>query len=62
MYCRYIIGAKKMTYLGALKTAEIGFGIGYGHMPYTSAFESAGIELLNYIHSRPIPALLRTLE
>ena len=62
MYCRYITGAKKMTYLGALKTAEIGFGIGYGHMPYTSAFESASIELLNYIHSRPIPVVLRTLE
>ena len=62
MYCRYITGDKKMTYLGALKTAEIGFGIGYGHMPYTSSFESAGIEFLNYIHSRPIPVLLRTLE
>ena len=62
MYCRYITGDKKMTYLGALKTAEIGFGIGYGHMPYTSSFESAGIELLNYIHSRPISVLLRTLE
>ena len=43
MYCRYITGAKKMTYLGALKTAEIGFGIGYRHMPYTSAVETAGI-------------------
>ena len=32
-----------MTYPGALKTARIGFGIGYGHMPYTSAVETAGI-------------------
>ena len=32
-----------MTYPGALKTTRIGFGIGYGHMPYTSAVESAGI-------------------
>ena len=47
MYCRYITGAKKikkkylkkMTYSCALKTAVIG----YGHVPYTSAFESAGI-------------------
>ena len=63
-----------MTYPGALKTARIGFGIGYGHMPYTSTFESAeigtayastfksaGIGLLNYIHSRPIPAFLEAL-
>ncbi|KAK9999017.1 hypothetical protein SO802_018620 [Lithocarpus litseifolius] len=32
-----------MTYLGVLKTAGIGFGIGHGHMPYTSAFQSARI-------------------
>ena len=57
-----------MTYPGALKTARIGFGIRYGHMPYTSVVESAGIGtayasvfksvaigLLNFIHSRPIP-------
>ena len=64
-----------MTYLGTLKTTRIGFGIGYGHMPYTSVVESAGIGtayasvfksagigllnesagigLLNFIHSRP---------
>ena len=42
MYCRYITSAKKlkkMTYCGALKTT----GIGYGHMPYTSGSQSAGI-------------------
>ena len=49
MYCRYILQVlkkliffifiKKMTYPGALKTIGIGFGIGYGHMPYTSAFK-----------------------
>ena len=57
-----------MTYPGALKTTRIGFGIGSGHMPYTSAVESAGIGtayasifksvaigLLNFIHSKPIP-------
>ena len=57
-----------MTYPGALKTTRIGFGIGYGHMPYTSAVESAGIGtayasvfksvaigLSNFIHSKPIP-------
>ena len=32
-----------VTYPGALKTAGIGFGIGYGHIPYTSAFVSVGI-------------------
>ena len=46
MYFRYITGAKK----------------NFKKMTYTSAFESAGIGLLNYIHSRPIPALLRMLE
>ena len=60
-----------VTYPGALKTAGIGFGIGYGHIPYTSAFESvgigtvyasAGIGLLKFIHSRPILALLRALK
>ena len=51
-----------MTYPDALKTVGIEFGIGYRHMPYTSAFESAAIGLLNYIHSRPISALLRMLE
>ena len=51
-----------MTYPGALKTAGIGFGIWYGRMPYTSAFESTGIGLLNFIHSRPTPTLLRALK
>ena len=60
-----------VTYPGALKTAGIGFGIGYGHIPYTSAFESvgigtvyasAGIGLLKFIHSRPILGLLRALK
>ena len=60
-----------VTYPGALKTAGIGFGIGYGHISYTSAFESvgigtvyasAGIGLLKFIHSRPILALLRALK
>ena len=55
-----------VTYPGALKTAGIGFGIGYGHISYTSAFESVGIgtayALLKFIHSRPILALLRALK
>ena len=38
-----LFGSKQVTYSGALKTAGVGFGIGYGHMPYISAFESAGI-------------------
>ena len=66
MYCRYITGAKKMTYPSALKTTGIGFGkfffffkmtypsafksAGIG-TAYASAFESAGIGLLNFIHS-----------
>ena len=71
MYCRYILQVlkklifffiKKMTYLGALKTVGIGFGIGYEIMAYTSAFESASIGLLNFIHSRPTLALLGALE
>ena len=71
MYCRYITGANKndqfffflkKTYPDALKTTRIRFGIGYGIMAYTSAFESDGIGLLNFIHSRPILALLRALE
>ena len=32
-----------VTYPGALKTVGIGFGIGYGHIPYTSALESVGM-------------------
>ena len=43
-----------MTYLDVLKTVGIGIA-------YASAFKSAGIGLLNYIHSRPIPALLKAL-
>ena len=50
MYCRYITCAKFIyiyiyikTYPGVLKTVGIGFGIRYGHMPYTSAFESVEI-------------------
>ena len=42
MYSRYITSAKKlkkMTYCGALITA----GIGYGHVPYASDSQSAGI-------------------
>ena len=70
MYCMYITGANKndqfffslKIYPDTLKTAGIGFGIGYGIMAYTNAFESAGIGLLNFIHSRPILALLRALE
>ena len=61
-----------MTYPSALKTAGIGFGNFFlKKMTYPSAFESAGIGiayasagigLLNYIDSRPIPALFRMLE
>ena len=47
-----------MTYSDTLKTV----GIGYGLMPYASAFKSTGIGPFNYIHWRPIPALSRTLE
>ena len=39
---------------GPIENARIGIA-------YTNAFESAGIGLLNYIHSRPIQALLKAL-
>ena len=45
---------KKMTYPSALKCARIGTA-------YASAFESAGIGLLDFIHSWPILALLKAL-
>ena len=40
-----------MTYPSTFESAGIGTA-------NASAFESAGIGLLNFIHSRPIPALL----
>ena len=48
MYCRYIIGAKKIIKKKKKTT-------------YASVFKSAGIGLLNFIHSRPVPALLKAL-
>ena len=48
-YFRYI---KKKKITGAKKKK----------MTYSGTFESAGISLLNYIDSRPIPVLLGTLE
>ena len=50
MYCRYIIGAKKIIKKKLLKKKK--------KTTYASVFKSAGIGLLNFIHSRPIPALL----
>ena len=51
----------KICILGTLKkkfTSAIFFLI-IKKMTYFGAFESAGIGLLNYINSRPIPALLK---
>ena len=53
-----------MTYPSTLKIVGIGFGFFFFFlvlMTYLSAFESAGIGLLNFIHSWPIPALLEVL-
>ena len=50
MYFRYIKKKKKFT-------SAIFFII--KKRTYSGAFESAGIGLLNYINSRPIPVLLK---
>ena len=43
------------TYTSAFENAGIG-------TTYANAFKSAGIGIFNYIHCRPISALLRMLE
>ena len=66
---------KKKTYTSAFESIGIGPFKLYSFKTYTSAFENVGIGiayanafesadigLLNYIHSRPILALLRMLE
>ena len=49
MYCRYIIGAKKIKIKKKKKTT------------YANVFKSTGIGFLKFIHSRPVPALLKAL-
>ena len=44
-----------MPYTSAFESTRIGTA-------YASAFKRVGIGILNYIHSKPIPALLRMLE
>ena len=53
------IGPFKLYWYMIYISAFVNTGIGTS---YASAFKSAGIGLLNYIDSRPILALFRTLE
>ena len=52
MYCRYIIGAKKIKIKKKKKKKKT---------TYANVFKSTGIGFLNFIHSRPVPALLKAL-